>query len=124
MLGEERSEGPGSVGGRNMDSDRQPPAGEQAAAAGVGVGGGGGGGGERELAASRAVTRRSRVDSMRSRRSWTSSKRWALEFVYISTHTHTLSDFGPTENSNLRDASLSRFCRSEYEHDVFQPMQF
>lgn len=81
MLGGEHSGGPGSVGGRNMESERQHPAGGQAAVAAAGEGEGGGG---RELAASRAVTRRSSVDSMRSRRSWTSSKRWALEFVYVS----------------------------------------
>jgi hypothetical protein len=61
----------------------------------------GGAGGDRSCADSRAVNRRDMVFSMRSRRSLTSSKRCAF-----------------------REASLSRFCRSEYVQFAFQTMQF
>jgi len=68
-------------------------------------------GGERRFAASSAIRSLAMVFSMRSRRSLTSSNRWALRLVprqFSPSH-----DIGGEARSYVRDASLSRFWRSE-----------
>lgn len=78
--------------------------------------------------ASSAETRRDMVDSMRSRRSWTSSNRAALHKPGVSfwRRFEAAGAGGGRAGGRgryFREASLSRFCRSEYVQLVFQTVQ-